>query len=66
MVRLLNKVCQFLGVETTEDYLNDCASIVFNSPQKSRFNAPWNDKLIECVKTNLSEFDCLKEYSYDD
>ncbi len=33
--KYLKGLCQFLGVETLDDYLNDCASVVFQSPRRS-------------------------------
>ncbi len=32
----LKELCHFLGVDTSDDYLKDCASIAYKSPHKSR------------------------------
>ena len=34
--RHLGDLCRFLGLEYSDDYLKDCASIIFRSPSKSR------------------------------
>lgn len=62
----LKQICQFLGVEATDDYLADCASIVFKSPKKSRYRVTWPQELIEVCKNRISDFAFLEGYSYED
>lgn len=62
----LEELCHFLGVDVTNDYLNDCASIVFKSPHKSRYDVKWNRELIDLVKKKMDEFPFLEGYSYED
>jgi len=52
----LKKLCQFLGVEPSENYLNDCASIVYKSPHKSRYDIAWDIELINTVKDGKVPF----------
>ncbi len=63
---LLRQMCAFLGVDAPDDYLNDCADIVFKSPHKTRHDAPWNDGLIAGVEERMSQFPFLEGYSYTD
>lgn len=60
----LQKLCGFLGQETSEDYLEDCGSIVFDAPQKSRSRYEWDDNLIELVQRQIEQFPFLQGYSY--
>ena len=62
----LKELCDFLGVEAPKDYLEACTSIIFKSPQKSRFKVQWTDKSIEIVKNQIDQFEFLKGYSYED
>lgn len=62
----LARLCSFLGVASTEDYLEDCARIVFESPKKSRFDLPWTEENIALVKARMSRFSFLKGYSFDE
>ncbi len=62
----LEKLCGFLGQETSEDYLEDCASIVFDAPQKSRSRYEWDQNLIELVQGQIEQFSFLQGYSYTD
>ncbi len=62
---VLSQLCDFLGVETTNNYLDDCASIVFKSPNKTRFNYQWSDKWIDQVKSQIDQYEFLQGYSYE-
>lgn len=62
---VLEKLCSFLGVEASQDYLNDCASIVFKSPHKSRYETSWSQDWIERVKCKIENFRFLQGYTYE-
>ena len=62
---IVQELCTFLGVETTQDYLDDCASIIFKSPKKTRFNLQWSKESIELVKNQIDQFEFLRGYSYE-
>lgn len=62
----LGALCRFLGVEPTDDYLRDCAGILYSSPARSRYQLYWNDTLLAAVQTRISQFDFLAGYSYAD
>ncbi|MBC8234772.1 sulfotransferase [bacterium] len=62
----LRELCCFLGVDASDDYLNDCANIVFKSPNKSRYNTQWSSELIDIVKDRIDKFLFLHGYSYED
>jgi hypothetical protein len=61
----LTQLCRFLEIESLNDYLNDCASIVYQSPRKSRCDVQWNQKLINKVENNINRFGFLSGYTYD-
>ena len=60
----LKELCNFLDITATEDYLNDCASIVFKSPRKTRETIEWSEAQIELVKSRMAKFDFLQGYCY--
>ncbi len=62
----LSQVCNFLGLEASNNYLDDCASIIFKSPKKTRFNFQWNDQLINQVKNKMDKYEFLQSYSYEE
>ncbi|MEH2386215.1 MAG: sulfotransferase [Nostoc sp.] len=62
----LKNLCDFLGVEASDDYLNDCAKVVYKSPHKARYDVDWNSELIDLVKNRIEQFSFLHGYSYED
>ena len=61
----LKEMCAFLGVSPTDDYLEDCAGIVYASPHKSRLEAPWTPELKEAVQRRIDGFAFLEGYGWD-
>lgn len=62
---ILKQLCTFLNVTAPQDYLDDCASIIFKSPNQTRFNFEWSKESINFVQNKIEEFDFLQGYSYD-
>jgi sulfotransferase family protein len=62
----LRRLCGFLDLGYTEDYLEDCASIVFGAPRKSRHDVGWSAASLDAVRTGIGRFDFLKGYSYEE
>jgi len=61
----LQTICHFLRLNGDEAYYEACASIVFNSPHRSRHKILWPDNLIQAVRTKLQEFDFFSGYSFE-
>ena len=60
----LKKLCSYLGVDSPDDYLKDCASIVFTSPHKTRLKRDWSLERIDAVKKRSEKYPFLRGYSY--
>ncbi len=63
---LLRELCGFLGLGYDEGYLEDCASIVFGSPRRSRHDVEWDDASLAAVCAGIGRFDFLRGYSYEE
>jgi len=61
----LHQLCYWLGVETSTSYLDACASIVFDSPHKSRYKINWTSSFKEKVETKMCSFPFFKGYSFE-
>lgn len=61
----LGRLCEFLGLEKHEDYLEDCASLVFGSPRKTRHETQWNAGALERLGEGMGRYDFLKDYSFE-
>lgn len=62
----LRRLCAFVGLGAPEDYLRDCAGMVFRSPSRSRSRVEWSDENVEIVRRRSEEFRFLRGYSYED
>ena len=60
----LGNLCSFIGVKAEPRYLDDCASIVFKSPKKSRFDIGWDLESIAKVRERMEAFSFLSGYAY--
>jgi len=63
----LCELCDFLlGLGYDEDYLEDCASIVLESPHRSRYDIGWDITSLVTIREGIRRFGFLKGYSYED
>lgn len=61
----LRRLCTFLGVEATDDYVDACASIVFKEPRPSRKDLPWPEAYRQLVEERMAAFPFLAGYTYE-
>ena len=59
-----SKIFDFLGVQTTEEYLDTCAGTIFKSVSKSRSRLEWTPQQIEMVEERMKNHDMLSRYSF--
>ncbi len=59
---VLKKLCGFLGVKSTDDYLKDCASIVNEKPNQSRHEIEWSRENVDFVLEQSAKYRCLQGY----
>lgn len=62
---VLEKLCRFLGLSDDPAYIADCASIVFESPNKSRHKVNWSSALSAAIQDRMKAFEFLAGYSFD-
>lgn len=60
------RICSFLGLEPFNDYVSDCASIVYKRSNVSRLTTPWPEEQIDEVQGRIAEFPFLDGYSFTD
>jgi hypothetical protein len=61
----LRELCGFLDLGYDEDYLEACASVVFQSQHKSRYEIEWDAASLAAVRAGIRKFDFLEGYSYE-
>ena len=62
----LRDLCRFLNLTAEPRYYEDCASIIFKSPHKTRGDITWTPEAIESVRQQASQFPFLRDYTYED
>jgi len=62
---VLKKLNSFLGVRAAPKYLDDCRSIIWSKPNRSRYKIQWPPELIEMVQKKINDYAFLKHYSYE-
>ena len=59
---MINKMCDFLQVPCSDDYLNIVSNKIFSSESKTRYNVKWTDEQISKIKENIKKYDSLRQY----
>lgn len=63
---ILRNVCLFLSLEPSNEYLEACASIVYESPHKSRDRVQWSLDLRRQVERSMAHFSFLGGYTFEE
>ena len=59
----LERVCRFLGLDTDESYLDACAAIIFEKPQRTRQLIDWTSEEEAAVVELCRQTDFLQRYA---
>lgn len=60
----LRKICDFLEITCSEDYLRDCSSIIDPVPSETRSFVVWTPEQIKTVYTSMESIEFLQKQSY--
>ena len=61
----LARLCAFLDVDAPADYLDDCASILFDAPHRSRDDEAWSGSQRSRLDAAIERFPFLHGYAFD-
>lgn len=61
----LLRICRFLNVSCSEDYLKDCASIVYAKPSESRHTINWDNDVKNQVLEGIKRIPFLQDYEFN-
>ena len=59
---IINKMCNFLQVFCSDEYLDIVSRKIFSSESKTRYNVIWRDEQISRIKENILKFGNLRQY----
>ena len=60
----LLRICKFLQIECDDKYLQDCASIVFKSPSKTRNNVVWTSDIKHQIYSEMRKYSFFDRYNF--
>lgn len=63
---VLARICRFVDVGCTDDYLGACASIVFDKPNVTRGKVEWSDTALARVNDAIDRIAFLDGYAFDE
>jgi hypothetical protein len=61
----IESLVRFVGLIPPAGFTDDCASILFSSPRRTRHDAPWTPELRADVDRRIEAIDFLAGYSFD-
>ncbi len=62
----LIRIFQFLEIEVSQKYIDDCASIVWKKTNHSRFDLSyWTTERVEFFLKDIRQYDFLNRYNYE-
>lgn len=62
----LDQLCHYLGLEAGEKYLDQCKDIIYESPNKPRYQINWTSNQKQKINDLIKQFDFLSDYQFDD
>lgn len=62
----LAEICDFLGLEADESYLDACAAVIWPEADRSRDLIDWPAEWIEIVEERINCYSFLRGYRFDD
>lgn len=62
----LRRLCEFLNVETSDEYMDACAGTVYKSPHRSRYETTWTPELRDAVEKEIEGIPYLSGYRFDE
>lgn len=63
--RHLKRLCAFLDVTCTTDYIDACRKIVFKNETYTRRHVVWDDELKQRIADKIKSVEFLENYTYD-
>ena len=61
---IINKMCNFLRVSCSNNYLNTVSRKIFSSESKTRYKVTWTNEQLSEIEENILKYDSLRRYSY--
>jgi len=60
---IINRMCDFLRVSCSNNYLNTVSQKMFSSESKTRYKVAWTNEQLSEIKENILKYNTLRRYS---
>ncbi|MCI0497711.1 MAG: sulfotransferase [Thermoplasmata archaeon] len=64
--RHIESLCRFMGVDCPEDFVSDCAGIVFEKPKLTRSKIEWPERVVDRVIDRMGKYPFLAGYTFEE
>ena len=61
----LLKLCNHLGVNCSNNYLEICSNKIFKTESRTRRLIKWTDEQLRMIQENIEKYSILKDYNFD-
>ncbi|XP_078366322.1 uncharacterized protein LOC144650505 [Oculina patagonica] len=61
----MERICTFLGVTCTEDYINQAENILFGKPSETRRTVVWTEEQKQRVYDEMKKYSFLQSFSFE-
>ena len=65
-VETMSKICQFIGITCSADYLQACAKVVDPNPSITRNYVVWSEEQMNRMYSEIEQYPFLAHYTYED
>jgi hypothetical protein len=63
--RELSNMASFLGVEAPSEWLEPCAELVYDEPNRRREEVEWDEEVVEEIEQRLDRYPFLGDYGFE-
>ena len=61
----ISKICQFIGITCSDDYLQACAKVVDPTPSTTRQFVVWREDHLDRMNSEIEQYPFLAHYTFD-
>ena len=62
----MKRICAFLDVSCSEDYLGQAEKILFGKPSHTRNTVVWSDAQKERVQNEMQKYSYLRSFKFEE
>ena len=64
-VKYMSKICQFIGITCSDDFIQACAKVVDPTPSTTRTYVVWSEEHMDRMYSEIEQYPFLAHYTFD-